>query len=77
MDEVKFIMYHYVRQINLSKYRNINGMEWDDFESQVNYLHRNHNIMSYQDLSNCMRSDGKVPTNAVVLTFDDGYKDHL
>lgn len=52
-------------------------MEWDDFESQVNYLHRNHNIMSYQDLSNCMRSDGKVPTNAVVLTFDDGYKDHL
>ena len=75
MNEVKFIMYHYVRQISLSKYKNINGMEWNDFENQVNYLLKNHNIISYDDLFTILKNKDKVPKNSVVLSFDDGYKD--
>lgn len=77
MNEVKFIMYHYVRQISLSKYKNINGMEWNDFENQVNYLLKNHNIISYDDLFTILKNKDKVPKNSVVLSFDDGYKDHF
>lgn len=77
MNEVKFIMYHYVRHISTSKYRNINGMEWHDFEDQINYLNKNHNIISFQNLLDILRGGEKIQKNSVVLTFDDGYKDHF
>lgn len=77
MNEVKFIMYHYVREISLSKYKNINGLEWNDFVNQVNYLLKNHNIISYDNLFNILKNKDKVPKNSVVLSFDDGYKDDL
>lgn len=52
-------------------------MEWDDFKEQINYLNRNYNILSFQELSYIIKSGDNVPKNSVVLTFDDGYRDHF
>ncbi|RJQ17678.1 MAG: polysaccharide deacetylase family protein [Nitrospiraceae bacterium] len=47
-----------------------------DFERQMKFLSRHFNVMSLSALSGCYRS-GKLPRNAVVVTFDDGYKDNF
>ena len=70
-------MYHYVRQIRESKYKNINGLEWSEFVEQINFLNNNHNIISYGYLSSLLKNNQPIPKNSVVLTFDDGYKDHF
>ena len=70
-------MYHYVRQIKESKYKNINGLEWSDFVEQINFLNKNYNIISYSYLSFLLKNNKPIPKNSVVLTFDDGYKDHF
>src|SRR5215469_10551845 len=48
----------------------------DTFEQQLAYLKRNHTTMGLDKLVQGLRS-GKLPDNAVAITFDDGYRDNL
>jgi peptidoglycan/xylan/chitin deacetylase (PgdA/CDA1 family) len=48
----------------------------DTFEQQLAYLKGNHTTMELDKLVQGLRS-GKLPDNAVAITFDDGYRDNL
>jgi peptidoglycan/xylan/chitin deacetylase (PgdA/CDA1 family) len=48
----------------------------DTFEQQLAYLKRNYRTMALDELVQGLRS-GKLPDNAVAITFDDGYRDNL
>jgi peptidoglycan/xylan/chitin deacetylase (PgdA/CDA1 family) len=48
----------------------------DTFEQQLAYLKRNHTTMALDKLVQGLQS-GKLPDNAVAITFDDGYRDNL
>ena len=75
MSQINILMYHYVRNIKDSKFPNIKGLEFKNFKNQLNYLQNNFNIIDPQKLLEYPKS--RLPDNSCVLTFDDGYKDHV
>jgi len=70
-------MYHYVRPISGSKNPAIKGLELDGFKRQLDYLETNYNLISAEDLILSVKEGRDLPSNPCLLTFDDGYKDHI
>tara|TARA_B100000787_G_scaffold168700_1_gene158003 strand:- start:378 stop:1280 length:903 start_codon:yes stop_codon:yes gene_type:complete len=69
-------MYHYVREINNSQYPYLKGLEFKEFKNQINYLKKNFNILSNDDFIEIINTKKIPKKKSVLLTFDDGYKDH-
>ncbi|MBE5963897.1 MAG: polysaccharide deacetylase [Lachnospira sp.] len=66
------VMYHYVRRIAGSKYPGIKGLELEYFKQQIDFFKNNgFEFATVQDIY-----DNNIKENSVLLTFDDGYKDH-
>lgn len=45
------------------------------FREQIEYVARNHTILSSSELEEFVNGNRPFPQNALVLTFDDGYRD--
>ena len=75
--DITVIMYHYVREIKKSSYKNIKGLETKYFIEQIKYLHKNYNIIRTEQLIESIQNNLKLPSKALLLTFDDGYADHF
>jgi len=71
------VMYHYVREIKDSLFPNVRGLELEGFRNQLDYLQERYTMITAQDLVHCVKRDASLPDNACMLTFDDGYKDHI
>ena len=76
MKKLNIIMYHYVRESKKSKFPNINSLELKEFINQLNFLKKKYKILSYQEFIYYSQQK-KTPKNSCMLTFDDGYKDHI
>lgn len=76
MNKLNIIMYHYVRESKNSKFPNIKSLELNDFKDQLNYLKKKYKILNYQEFLHYSEQK-KIPKNSCMLTFDDGYKDHI
>ncbi|MEE3466939.1 MAG: polysaccharide deacetylase family protein [Eubacterium sp.] len=72
------IMYHYVRDIDRSRYPHIKGVERDVFEEQVKYIRDHFTPVRMEDVLEAAQFgvSYKLPEDAALLTFDDGYIDH-
>ncbi len=66
---MKVIMYHYVRK-NLKEYPYFKSLSISRFKRQIVTLKKKYGIISNENQIN-------VKNNKVLLTFDDGLKDHL
>ncbi len=71
------VAYHYVRDLERSRFPEIKGLAVDEFRGQLDYLGRHYAFVRLEDVLSAL-SDPKaaLPANAVLLTFDDGYVDH-
>ena len=76
-NKLTIVMYHYVRKIKNSKFPNIKGLEIENFRRQLNYLQKNFNIITAEQLIQSVLLNKTLPLNSCYLTFDDGYKDHF
>ncbi|MCV0393568.1 MAG: polysaccharide deacetylase family protein [Nitrosopumilus sp.] len=74
--QIKIVMYHYVRQIQDSKYPNIKGLEISAFKRQIKWFQQRFNFISAKQILNAIYFNELVPNNSISLTFDDGLKDH-
>jgi peptidoglycan/xylan/chitin deacetylase (PgdA/CDA1 family) len=72
--EAAIIVYHRVGPTKNDDLFN-QPMSIDSFKKQIDYLYKNHTIISIDELISKRRSQ-QVPKNTVVITFDDGYKDN-
>ena len=73
---VNIVMYHYVRPLKKSKYPRLKALELKEFYNQIDFFKKNSNIISEQDF-NLIIEEKKIPKKpSILLTFDDGYKDH-
>ena len=74
---VSIIMYHYVRDINVSRYPGINGLETTLFKEQIYYLKKHYNFITMEQLLDSIHYEKPLPNKAILLTFDDAYIDHF
>jgi peptidoglycan/xylan/chitin deacetylase (PgdA/CDA1 family) len=70
------IMYHYVRELPDTPYPKIKGLPTRLFKEQVAYLEKYYQFVTVEECINACYSGADFPSNAVLLTFDDGYIDH-
>ena len=74
---IRIICYHFIRPIKKSKYPGIKGVELSSFKKQLNYFKSKYNVVGYKELINHIKGIKKLKRNSCILTFDDGYKDHV
>jgi peptidoglycan/xylan/chitin deacetylase (PgdA/CDA1 family) len=71
------VMYHYVRCSAESRYPAIRGLERDSFTEQLKYIRRFYTPITGQQLVDAVKGRRVLPSNSILLTFDDGYIDHF
>lgn len=76
MNRVIIVMYHYVRELNNSRYKNIKGLDLKLFKQQIEFFKSNFNIISTCDIEKLLDQKKSLPPKSLLLTFDDGYIDH-
>ena len=69
-------MYHYVRPIKESEFSQIKGLEVVGFQRQITFFENNFEIAGVDFLLNSMNLQKNENKERVILTFDDGLKDH-
>jgi peptidoglycan/xylan/chitin deacetylase (PgdA/CDA1 family) len=71
------VMYHYVRELERSRYPKIKGLSLTRFRGQLDHLARHYALVRVEDVLAAFRGDGpELPARGALLTFDDGYSDH-
>ena len=76
MNNLTIVMYHYVRDLENSKYPNIKGLDINLFREQINFLRKNYYIITMEEVLFSIENKSKIPIKSVLLTFDDAYLDH-
>ena len=70
-------MYHYVRDLNNSRYPGIKGLDVTLFKKQISFFKEHFTIVTVEDVISSYENGAPLPDNALLLTFDDGYIDHF
>lgn len=75
---VTIVMYHYVRDLNRSRFSAIKGLSIERFCRQLDFIETRYTPISVKRLLGALASGGEeLPPNPILLTFDDGYSDHF
>ena len=75
---MKIVGYHYIRTYS-KKYPNPNGIRFIDinnFCEQLNFFKKNFYLPSLEEFIEFKNGNINLPKNSIILSFDDGLKDH-
>ena len=75
-NKLTVVMYHYVRDLNNSRYPEIKGCDVQLFKEQILFLKKHYIPVTVEQVLDAYYNNAKLPEKAVLLTFDDAYKDH-
>jgi peptidoglycan/xylan/chitin deacetylase (PgdA/CDA1 family) len=70
------VMYHYVRDLEHTRFPRIKGLNVAHFREQIAYMQRFYEFVSVNQCIEAIYCGYEIPQNAALLTFDDGYRDH-
>lgn len=70
------IMYHYVRPAATDFTRNLKSLDVRDFRSQLDRMEATFHFVTPSDVMDAVLKGSSLPSNSVLLSFDDGYIDH-
>ena len=76
MGKIGIVMYHYVRDLKHSRYPGIKGLDYVLFKEQIRMFSERFHVISMEQLMAYYKYGEKLPENAILLTFDDGYIDN-
>lgn len=71
------VMYHYIRDFGRTRYPSIKGLDVAGFRRQLDHLQSAHTIVRMEDVIDTADGEGRLPADAALLTFDDGYAEHF
>lgn len=69
------VMYHYVRDLQHSRYPALKGLDIRAFRYQLEYFKKRYTFVTVEEVLAAL-DGGALPQNALLLTFDDAYLDH-
>jgi peptidoglycan/xylan/chitin deacetylase (PgdA/CDA1 family) len=75
-NRLTIVMYHYVHEAAGRGFSKLVGRTFNDFHGQLDYLQRNFTIISPEWFIAAVRGRQRLPPDACILTFDDGYRVH-
>ena len=75
--KITIVMYHFIRELQHTNYPSIKALLSSEFKDQLQYLKQHFNFITIDDCLNAIYGDHEIPNNSCLLTFDDGYIDHL
>jgi len=70
------VMYHYIRDLPMTRFPRIKGMLLDDFLRQVTVLQDRYEMATLESALDLMRGAYIPKRDLCLLTFDDGLKEH-
>lgn len=70
-------MYHYVRDLEQSRFPSIKGRRISEFRAQLDHISSSYHVVTAQQVMDALLGFEPLPPNALWLTFDDGYVDHF
>jgi peptidoglycan/xylan/chitin deacetylase (PgdA/CDA1 family) len=75
---ITIVTYHFVRDLKRSRFPEIKGLPLHLFREQLEYIKRHYRPIGMEELLAALK-DREYPlaSNALLLTFDDGYIDHF
>lgn len=73
---VTIVMYHFVRPVAASRYPRLAALELAGFHEQLRYVRRHYSPIRLCDVIAAAEGARTLPSRPIVLTFDDGYRDH-
>jgi len=76
MNNVTVIMYHYIRDLENSRFPNIKGLDKAKFIGQIEYLKKHYQFVTMEEVIHSIDTKDKLPEKSVLFTFDDAYTDH-
>lgn len=69
-------MYHYVRDLQNTRYPAIKGLDVRLFREQLAYFKKHYNFVTAAQLIDSYENGTELPPKSLLLTFDDAYLDH-
>ncbi|MBE5946745.1 MAG: polysaccharide deacetylase [Lachnospiraceae bacterium] len=69
-------MYHYTRDLKHGRYPQIKGLDVELFRQQLDFFEQNFSVVCMEEVLDALNGGKKLPENALLLTFDDGYIDN-
>lgn len=69
-------MYHYVRDLQNTRYQAIKGLDVRLFREQLAYFKKHYNFITAAQLIDAYENGTELPPKSLLLTFDDAYIDH-
>ena len=76
MSKLYISMYHYTRDLKHSRYPEIKGLDSALFRQQLEFMKKNFNAVTMEQVTDAAEGRSELPENALLLTFDDGYIDN-
>lgn len=70
------VMYHYVRDLQNTRYPAIKGLDVRLFREQLAYFKKHYNFVTAAQLIDAYENGTELPPKSLLLTFDDAYLDH-
>lgn len=77
MSDVSIIVWHYVRDLDGSRFPGIKGRRVTEFARQLDHIAAHYNVVSAEQVVRSVQTGEPLPPRAAWLTFDDGYSDHF
>jgi peptidoglycan/xylan/chitin deacetylase (PgdA/CDA1 family) len=77
MQLLTIVRYHFVRELEKSRYPEIKGLDTRLFREQIEFLARHYNVITMEELIAALYEGRSLPRFPMLLTFDDGYIDHF
>lgn len=69
-------MYHYVRDHSIPSDFKFHSLDVKAFDRQLDWFEERYTFVKAEQVLGAISGRGKLPENALWLTFDDGYSDH-
>lgn len=70
------VMYHYVRDVADTRFAALPVRGVAELDRQFDAIARTHTVIDLDTLQAVLRGKRTLPENAILLTFDDGYREH-